>query len=75
MCGKVVWNMRHSPDGNGHVLSRLRDGRQELERVIARGDSYTFIAAPAPRSQDLLHVRNVGDTSLTLLTNFFQKRS
>jgi hypothetical protein len=37
----------------GTPLSHLLGGRRELERVIAREEGYTFIAAP--RSPDLRH--------------------
>ena len=44
-----------------------RGGRREQKRLIARGDGYSFIAAP--RSPDLrLTEEHVGDTSVTVVT-------
>ena len=48
--------------------SRLRGGRRETKKVIAREDGYTYIAAL--RSPDLRHTtKREGDTSVTSVTN------
>ena len=48
--------------------SRLRGGRRETKKVIAREDGYTYIAAL--RSPDLRHTtKREGDTSVTVVTS------
>jgi hypothetical protein len=48
--------------------SRLRGGRRETKKVIAREDGYTYIAAL--RSPDLRHTtKREGDTSVTAVTS------
>jgi hypothetical protein len=55
-------------DTTGSVPSRLRGGRQETKKVIAREDGYTYIAAL--RSPDLRHTtKREGDTSVTVVTS------
>ena len=50
------------------VPSRLRGGRRETKKVIAREEGYTYIAAL--RSPDLRHTtKREGDTSVTSVTN------
>jgi len=69
----VGWIANWLPQPRGPIQrdpapSRLRGGRRETKKVIAREDGYTYIAAL--RSPDLRHTtKREGDTSVTVVTS------
>ena len=65
----VGWIANLVPQPRGPIQrdpapSRLRGGRRETKKVIAREDGYSYIAAL--RSPDLRHTRNEKETPLLL---------